>query len=132
MVRAHATAFPLGAELLLQEPVGVAPRAVYREIHCTEEIGTRDGVRDWCRDALRGEEVEATAVRAGGPRLRPLDLKHTHATLLLRAGTPIKAVSERLGHAKTSITLGTYAHVLPDMQDHAVDAIDAALFQRCA
>ena len=64
------------------------------------------------------------------PRIRLHDLRHTHATLLPQAGTPIKAVSERLGHAKTSITLDTYAHVLPDMQDRAVDAIDAALFQK--
>ncbi|MCD6028667.1 MAG: hypothetical protein K0S78_841 [Thermomicrobiales bacterium] len=38
--------------------------------------------------------------------------------------------SERLGHAKTSITLDTYAHVLPDMQDRAVEAIDSALFSK--
>jgi hypothetical protein len=38
-----------------------------------------------------------------------------------------EAASERLGHSKTSITLDTYAHVLPDMQERAVDAIDAAL-----
>jgi integrase len=55
------------------------------------------------------------------------DLRNTHATLLLQAGTPIEAASERLGHAKTSITLDTYAHVLPEMQDRAVEAIDAAL-----
>jgi integrase len=48
-------------------------------------------------------------------------------TLLLAIGTPIKADSERLGHAKTNITLGTYVHVLPDLQDRAFDAIDAAL-----
>jgi integrase len=66
--------------------------------------------------------------RAGVPTIRLHDLRHTHATLLLSAGTPIKAVSERLGHSKTSITLDTYAHVLPDMQDRAVEAIDAALF----
>ena len=70
--------------------------------------------------------------RASVPTIRLHDLRHTHATLLLQAGTPIKAVSERLGHAKTGITLDTYAHVLPDMQDRAVDAIDAALFQRGA
>jgi integrase len=63
--------------------------------------------------------------RAGVKRI---GMRHTHATLLLAAGTPIKAVSERLGHSKTSITLDTYAHVLPDMQDRAVDAINAALF----
>ena len=65
--------------------------------------------------------------RADVPTIRLHDLRHTHATLLLAAGTPIKSVSERLGHAKTSITLDTYAHVLPDMQDRAVEAIDAAL-----
>jgi integrase len=69
----------------------------------------------------------AIVARAAVPPIRLHDLRHTHATLLLAAGTPIKAVSERLGHSKTSITLDTYAHVLPDMQDRAVDAIDAAL-----
>jgi integrase len=71
----------------------------------------------------------AIIAAAGVPKIRLHDLRHTHATFLLAAGTPIKAVSERLGHAKTSITLDTYAHVLPDMQDRAVDAIDAALFR---
>jgi integrase len=75
---------------------------------------------------------EAIVAAGGVPRIRLHDLRHTHATLLLQAGTPIKAVSERLGHAKTSITLDTYAHVLPQMQDHAVEAIDAALFQDLA
>lgn len=65
---------------------------------------------------------EAIIARADVPRIRLHDMRHTHATLLLAAGTPIKAVSERLGHAKTSITLDTYAHVLPDMQDQAIDA----------
>ncbi len=61
------------------------------------------------------------------PRIRVHDLRHTHATLLLRAGTAVKVVSERLGHAKVSITLDTYAHVLPDMQDRAVEAFSAML-----
>jgi integrase len=60
--------------------------------------------------------------------IRIHDLRHSHAALLLAAGQSLKVVGERLGHAKTSITLGTYAHVLPDMQDRAVDAIDEALF----
>jgi hypothetical protein len=46
---------------------------------------------------------------------------------LLAAGTPAKAVSERLGHAKTSIAHDTSAHVLSDLQDRAVEAIDATL-----
>ena len=63
--------------------------------------------------------------RADVPRVRFHDLRHTHATWLLKDGQPVKVVSERLGHAKTSITLDTYAHVLPDMQDHAVESLDA-------
>ena len=46
-------------------------------------------------------------------------LRHTCATLLLQAGTPVHVVSERLGHAKVSMTLEVYAHVLPDMQREA-------------
>ena len=49
------------------------------------------------------------------PRLRLHDLRHTHATLLLKAGVPIKVVSERLGHATPGFTMATYQHVLPGM-----------------
>ena len=59
--------------------------------------------------------------------LRFHDLRHTCATLLLREGVNAKVVSEMLGHASITITLNTYSHVLPDMQDSAVDAIEAAL-----
>jgi integrase len=66
--------------------------------------------------------------RANVPRIRFHDLRHTHATLLLQEGVNVKVVSERLGHANISITLDTYSHVLPSMQQHAADRIDAALF----
>ena len=48
---------------------------------------------------------------------RLYDLRHTCATLLLRAGENAKVVSERLGHASVTLTLDTYSHVLPDMQE---------------
>jgi integrase len=54
-------------------------------------------------------------------------MRHTHATLLLLAGVNIKAVSVRLGHASIQITLDTYAHVLPEMEQQAAEAIGAAL-----
>jgi integrase len=66
--------------------------------------------------------------RAAVPRIRFHDLRHTHATLLLKEGVNVKVVSERLGHASISITLDTYAHVLPSMQQTAADAIDGAIF----
>jgi integrase len=58
--------------------------------------------------------------RARLPRIRPHDQRHTSATLLLQAGVSVKVVSERLGHADIALTLRTYTHVLPDMQEGAV------------
>lgn len=48
--------------------------------------------------------------------------------LLLNEGINAKVVSERLGHTNISITLDTYSHVLPSMQQEAAGRIDAALF----
>ena len=48
-------------------------------------------------------------------------LRHTHATILLAAGIHPKIVQERLGHAKVSTTLDTYSHLIPGMQQVAVD-----------
>src|SRR3954452_6908457 len=57
------------------------------------------------------------ARRAVGEELLPVirlhDLRHTHATLLLAAGEPVKVVSEPLGHASATITLTVYQHVHP-------------------
>lgn len=61
--------------------------------------------------------------KAGLPRIRPYDLRHTSATLLLAAGVNVKVVSERLGHQTAALTLDTYSHVLPDMQEKAAEQI---------
>lgn len=53
------------------------------------------------------------------PKIKFHDLRHTHATLLLKQGAHPKIVSERLGHASSRITMDTYSHVLPDMQKDA-------------
>jgi integrase len=53
------------------------------------------------------------------PRLRLHDLRHTHASLMLKESVPIKVVSERLGHATPGFTMATYQHVLPGMQADA-------------
>jgi len=62
--------------------------------------------------------------RAGLPRIRFHDLRHTAATLLLRAGVHPKIVQELLGHATIAITLDTYSHVLPSMQREAAGKLD--------
>lgn len=58
------------------------------------------------------------------PDIRFHDLRHTHATLLLMQGVNPKIVAERLGHSKVDITLDTYSHVLPEMQQEAVRKLD--------
>lgn len=64
---------------------------------------------------------------AGVPRIRLHDLRHTHASLLLAAGVPVKVVSERLGHATPGFTLNTYQHLVPGQQrDHLQRVVDAA------
>jgi integrase len=65
--------------------------------------------------------------RADLPRIRFHDLRHTCATLLLSRGTHPKIVQEMLGHANIAMTMDTYSHVLPDMQEKAVDAMDDVL-----
>ena len=64
---------------------------------------------------------------AGLPKLTIHGLRHTHATILLEQGVNPKVVSERLGHASVATTMDIYSHVLPDMQEKAALAIDAAL-----
>lgn len=61
------------------------------------------------------------------PKCRFHDLRHTHATQLLNQGVHPKIVSERLGHSNISITLDTYSHVLPGMQEEAMAGLDASL-----
>jgi integrase len=62
------------------------------------------------------------------PRIRLHDLRHTSATLALKAGIHPKVVSERLGHATVSITLDLYSHVLDGMQAEAAEQIGAVVF----
>lgn len=68
------------------------------------------------------------AARAAGlPRIRLHDLRHTHATLALKAGVHPRIVQERLGHANVSITLDTYSHVDLDMQAAAAARVAALI-----
>jgi integrase len=66
---------------------------------------------------------------AGVPRIRFHDLRHTGASLLLKAGVHPKVVQERLGHASIELTLNTYSHVLPSMQADASKALGGLLSQ---
>jgi len=65
--------------------------------------------------------------RKGLPHVRFHDLRHSHASQLLKQGVNVKVVSERLGHADIQTTLRVYAHVLPGLQEEAARTYDAAL-----
>lgn len=60
--------------------------------------------------------------------LRLYDLRHSHATLLLKAGVHAKVVSERLGHSTIALTLDVYSHVLPSMQAEAAAHLETMLY----
>ena len=61
------------------------------------------------------------------PDIRFHDLRHTNATFMLRNEVPAKIVSAMLGHSTISITLDTYSHVMTDMQQDAVTALESML-----
>jgi integrase len=67
---------------------------------------------------------------AGLPRLRVHDLRHTWATLALQAKVPAKVVQETVGHASVGITLDTYSHVVPAMQEEAAATVAALIFSK--
>ena len=68
--------------------------------------------------------------RAGLRGVRLHDARHTHASLLLKQGTHPKIVQERLGHSSIQITLDTYSHVTPGMQEAAAAGFDQLMAVR--
>jgi integrase len=69
-------------------------------------------------------------VAAAGLRRIPLHgLRHTHATLALRAGVHPKVVSDRLGHYSAAFTLDTYSDSIPALQEGAAAAVAALIHQ---
>jgi integrase len=66
-------------------------------------------------------------LRAGLPRIRVHDLRHTMASLMLANGAPAKVVQERLGHSSVMVTLDIYSHVAPGMQRDATDQLARAI-----
>lgn len=83
----------------------------------TNEIG------DPIRPHSIGQAFGRLITKAGVPKIRLHDLRHTHATHLLIAGVNVKIVSERLGHASVSFTLDTHVHVMPGQQAEAAAAV---------
>lgn len=69
----------------------------------------------------------ALVSKLGLPKIRFHDLRHTHATQMLKQGVHPKVAQERLGHATIAVTLDLYSHVMPGMQEDAASRMDIAL-----
>jgi integrase len=88
-------------------------------------ITTEDG-RPLHPETLSGLFVRQ-ANRAGLPPIRLHDLRHSVASILLARDVHPKVVSELLGHATTALTLDTYSHVIPSLQQEAAGVMAAAV-----
>jgi integrase len=66
-------------------------------------------------------ELDKLCAKAGVPRIRVHDLRHTCATFLLTQGVPLRVVMEILGHSQISVTANTYTHVASALQRDAMD-----------
>ncbi|MFN2555560.1 MAG: tyrosine-type recombinase/integrase [Nitriliruptorales bacterium] len=75
-------------------------------------------------------EFKRLCATAGVPPVRPHDVRHTHASLLLASGEHLKVVQERLGWASTAFMLETCTHLLPGMQAQAAERFAARLFAK--
>lgn len=64
---------------------------------------------------------------SGLPHVRFHDLRHTAASLMLNYGIPVIVASKRLGHAKPSITMDVYGHLIPSRQEEAAMLMDELL-----
>jgi integrase len=74
---------------------------------------------------VRNRSFHPILEKAGLPRIRFHDLRHTCATLLLAQGVHPKLVQEQLGHSKIGTTLDTYSHIVPSMMDQVAVAMDS-------
>jgi integrase len=105
----------------LEERLAWGPAYQDRELVFSRE----DGSPIWPRTFSRAFAAHVKAAEL--PTIRLHDLRHTHATLALAAGVHPKVVQERLGHASVGITLDTYSHAIPAMQEDAAAKVAALI-----
>jgi integrase len=143
---------PEGSQVAVHEPKTARGRRVVALDHQTVEVlrdqaarqlTEQDAAESWNDTELAFTDGDGQALHpwlvsrcfrkavkeAMLPDIRLHDLRHTHATLALQAGVHPKVVSERLGHATVAITLDTYSHAIPAMQEEAAVTIAGLVFK---
>jgi integrase len=106
-----------------------------QEAERTAAAGHWQGEPDLVFRTALGRPLEGTVVThrfqqvakaAGLPQMPFHDLRHSCASLLLKAGVPAKVVADQLGHSSIVVTLNTYSHVMPAGRAEAAEAMDRA------
>lgn len=111
----------------------IAMNALERRKQIAERVGPDDLVFTTTvgtpvdRNVFRNRHFVPLLTAAGVPIISFHELRHSFATLQLQLGQPTKVISEILGHSNPAITVRIYQHVLDDMHDAAMRAIDGAL-----
>ena len=119
-----------GRRAVALDPRTVAALRAWRKTQLAERLAWGEG---WTDSGLVFTREDGTAVHpewfsdtfdrrtkaAGLPRIRLHDLRHTHASLGLAAGVPVKVMTEQLGHSTSAFTADVYQHVTPALQGHA-------------
>lgn len=127
-----------GRRSISLDPATVAGLSTHLRTQAEERLAWGPAYRDsgllFTREDGTGVHPEAFADRFGViakraklPRIRLHDLRHSYAVVSLAAGIHLKVVSERLGHATIAITLDTYSHVLPSMDEEAASTVAALI-----
>lgn len=146
MVTRAGTKTTAGARVVDLDPDTVSALKLWRKAQAAERAAWSVSYVEsgYVFTAENGEPVHADHVAnrflrlvagASVPAIRFHDLRHTHATLLLKAGVPPHVVAQRLGHASPALTLSIYSHVLPRQQSEAAAAfaklVDKPACEQC-
>src|SRR5258707_13548993 len=73
------------------------------------------------------QSFQPLLAKAGLPHIRFHDLRHSTATLLFTLGVHPKIVQELLGHSQIFVTLDIYSHILPTLQEEAMQQFNDVL-----
>ncbi len=130
-----------GRRTVALSPVATQVLSEYREKTATERLleGNLLKDNDLVFSKMDGSPVRPDTIsrawsdlakRCGISASRLHDARHSHASIMLKAGIHPRIVQERLGHSTIAITLDTYSHVSPGLQEAAAKRFDDALLLR--
>ena len=90
--------------------------------HLTLVLHTTAGTPVPIRNLRRRQWAQAVADTVGSP-MRPHDLRHTHVALLIAQGVHPKTIADRLGHRSIMVTMDVYGHLMPGVDEDAIDGL---------